>query len=69
MRKVRNGHRCGGPGEEKTRDLFLTRVMSYMLWLQGSPPRPDRLGRRNGNKPHDLLWQREEEKKKIFQSR
>ena len=31
-----------------------------------TPLRPDRLGRHNGNKPQDLLRQREEEKKKIF---
>jgi len=31
-------------------------------------PRPDRLGRRNGYKPQDLLRQHEKEKKKILQS-
>ena len=32
-----------------------------------TPPQPDRLGLRYGNKPEDLLRQREE--KKIFQSK
>ena len=37
--------------------------------ISETPPRPDRLGRRSGNKPHDLLRHREEKKNKIFQSR
>ena len=55
--------------EDSAEKFLLIQYASNCCDFRGGPPRPDRLARRNGNKPQNLLRQREEKKNKIFLSK